>query len=427
MPGGAFICFNTCMFRPLALYIGLRYTRAKRRNHFISFISLTSILGIALGVTALITVLSVMNGFEQELRERILGMAAHATVSGLDGELSDWQTLAPKVKQRPEVKATAPYVKAEAMLAQGGKVSGALLRGVLPAREAQVSRVGEHMQSGRMTALEAGKYGIVLGQELADALGVATGDKVTIVAPEATVTPAGILPRLRRFEVVGTFEVGMYEYDRGTAFIHLRDAQTLFRLDDKVSGLRLRLGELFDAPRTAAALNRDLGYRYWVSDWTRRHANFFRAVKTEKTAMFVILTLIVAVAAFNIVSTLVMVVQDKQADIAILRTLGLAPRRVMAIFMVQGTLIGLFGTAMGVAGGIALATHVESLVAAIEQAFNTQFLSPEVYYISTLPSQLNSTDVVRIGSMAFLLSVLATLYPAWRASRTHPAEALRYE
>ncbi len=415
------------MIKPLALTIGLRYTRAKRRNRFISFISLTSILGIALGVAALITVLSVMNGFERELRERILGMAAHATVSELDGRLSNWQSLAQQLAGQPEIVASAPYIEAEAMLAHGAQVSGALLRGVLPEHEAKVSTVGEHLQVGRMGDLQPGGFGIVIGRELATAMGVTRGDQITVVAPEARVTPAGLLPRLRRFTVIGIFEVGMYEYDRGTAFIHLGDAQNLFRFNDAVSGLRLRLVELFDAPLVAARLNRALGYRYWVSDWTQRHVNFFRAVKTERLAMFVILTLIVAVAAFNIVSTLVMAVTDKQADIAILRTLGLAPHRVMAIFMVQGTLIGLLGTLLGIAAGVALASHIETLVPAIERALDTQFLSPEVYYISTLPAELRGQDIWRIALTAFGLSILATLYPAWRAAKIHPAEALRYE
>ncbi|BAZ94190.1 ABC-type transporter, permease component [Thiohalobacter thiocyanaticus] len=415
------------MFRPYEIFIGLRYTRAKRRNHFISFISLVSILGIALGVTALITVLSVMNGFENELRTRILGMASHATISTAGGGIDDWEGIARQVTQHPEVIGAAPFVRGEAMLALNERVSGAMLRGILPDREGAVSDVGEHMKLGRLGDLRAGEYGIVLGSELAYSLGVQVGDRVTVISPQATVTVAGALPRLRRFTVVGLFEVGMYEYDRGVALVHMQDAARLFRLDGQASGLRLQLRDLFEVKRVVAELSRDLPVRYRLSDWTREHYNFFRAIQTEKRVMFVILALIVAVAAFNIVSTLVMVVTDKQADIAILRTLGATPASVMAVFTIQGLVIGIFGTLLGMAGGIALALNVETLVPAIERLFQVEFLPADVYYISNLPSDLNWNDVWRISSVAFVLSLLATLYPAWRASRTQPAEALRYE
>ncbi|BCO30746.1 cell division protein FtsX [Thiohalobacter sp. COW1] len=415
------------MFRPYEIFIGLRYTRAKRRNHFISFISLVSILGIALGVTALITVLSVMNGFENELRTRILGMASHATISTAGGGIDDWEGIARQVTQHPEVIGAAPFVRGEAMLALNERVSGAMLRGILPDREGAVSDVGEHMKLGRLGDLRAGEYGIVLGSELAYSLGVQVGDRVTVISPQATVTVAGALPRLRRFTVVGLFEVGMYEYDRGVALVHMQDAARLFRLDGQASGLRLQLRDLFEVKRVVAELSQELPVRYRLSDWTREHYNFFRAIQTEKRVMFVILALIVAVAAFNIVSTLVMVVTDKQADIAILRTLGATPASVMAVFTIQGLVIGIFGTLLGMAGGIALALNVETLVPAIERLFQVEFLPADVYYISNLPSDLNWNDVWRISSVAFVLSLLATLYPAWRASRTQPAEALRYE
>ncbi|HHJ14807.1 MAG TPA: lipoprotein-releasing ABC transporter permease subunit [Gammaproteobacteria bacterium] len=416
------------MFRPLAIWIGLRYTRAKRRNHFISFISLISIAGIALGVAALITVLSVMNGFEQELRSRILGMASHASISGYRGPLDDWPAVARTALAHPGVRGVAPFVRGEVMLSAGGRVSGAMLRGILPAREPAVSTVGEHMQTGTLSDLVPGEYRIILGSELAWSLGVAPGDQVTVVTPQANFSPAGILPRLRRFRVVGIFEVGMFEYDRGVALVHLDDAARLFRLrEGQVSGVRLRLDDLFQAPRVASQLAAELGGDLNVTDWTRQHANFFRAVRTEKRVMFVILTLIVAVAAFNIVSTLVMVVTDKQADIAILRTLGATPGLILRIFMVQGTLIGILGTSLGLGGGIILALNVETIVPALEQTFGVQFMPADVYYISDLPSRIDWNDVWRIGAVAFLLSFLATLYPAWRASRTQPAEALRYE
>jgi lipoprotein-releasing system permease protein len=415
------------MFRPLELYIGLRYTRAKRRNHFISFISLISIMGIGLGVAALITVLSVMNGFEQELRTRILGMASHASISGYQQPLADWQGTAQLALQHPEVVGVAPYVAGEVMLTKGSKVSGALVRGILPEREPAVSTVGEHMRAGSLQDLLAGEYRIILGSELAYNLGAHVGDHITMVTPQANYSPAGVLPRLRRFQVVGIFEVGMYEYDRGVALVHMEDAARLFKLGDAITGVRLKLEDLFQAPRVSRQLVDQLGGNLRVEDWTRQHANFFRAVQTEKRVMFVILTLIVAVAAFNIVSTLVMVVTDKQADIAILRTLGATPAAILRIFMIQGAMIGMLGTALGIVGGIALALNVETIVPAIEQAFGVQFMPADVYYISDLPSRLDWSDVWRIGVVAFLLSFLATWYPAWRASKTQPAEALRYE
>lgn len=415
------------MFRPLPLYIGLRYTRAKRRNHFISFISVTSMLGIALGVTALITVLSVMNGFENELRQRILGMTSHATIAAYQKPLVRWRELAEQAKQHPRVLGSAPYIQKEGMLIHATEVNGSLIRGILPEREPAVSSVGEKMITGRLEDLVPGEFGIILGVDLARILGVMSGDKVTLVTPSANVTPAGVLPRLKRFTVVGLFEVGMYEYDSAMALIHVEDAAKLFRMGNGVSGLRLKLDDMFLAPLVARELAKTIPGRYQISDWTRYHANFFRAVRTEKTVMFVILLLIVAVAAFNIVSTLVMVVTDKESDIAILRTLGLSPRNVILVFMVQGTVIGFVGTLLGLAGGVGLALNVETIVPAIEQLFNVQFLPADIYYISDLPSELHWDDVLKITGVSFCLSVLATLYPAWRASRTQPAEALRYE
>ena len=415
------------MFRPIELYIGLRYTHTKRRTHFISFISLTSMLGIALGVMALITVLSVMNGFETELRTRILGMASHATISSFGGRLSDWEGLAQEVATEPRVVATAPYVRGEIMLSLGKQASGAVLRGVLPGVEDHVSDVVAHIINGEIGLLREGEYGIILGSELAAALGAGIGDAVTVVSPQVRVGPTGIMPRLRRFTVVALFEVGMFEYDRGVALVHIADAARLFRLEDDVTGLRLRLDDLFDAPAVGRQLYDRLQGDYLIEDWTQRHANFFRAVKTEKRVMFIILTLIVAVAAFNIVSTLIMVVTDKRSDIAILRTLGMSPRSIMLIFIIQGIVIGVLGTALGVAGGVALALNIETIVPAIENFFNVQFLSADVYYISDVPSELHWRDVWLMASVALGLSLLATLYPAWRAARTHPAEALRYE
>ncbi|MCB1736346.1 MAG: lipoprotein-releasing ABC transporter permease subunit [Gammaproteobacteria bacterium] len=415
------------MFRPLALFIGLRYTGAKRRNHFISFISATSMIGIALGVTALITVLSVMNGFQTELRSRILSMAAHGTINGVADGLRDWRFVQETVSKHPEVVGAAPFVERQGMLSNGKRVSGIMVRGILPSEEPKVSDILDEMKLGSLDDLQPGAFNIVLGVELAAKLNVYVGSKVTLVAPQLSATPVGVAPRFKRFTVSGLFEVGMYEYDSGLALIHMDDAATLYRMGDEVTGVRMKITDMFRAPWVVREAARGLPDTYYVTDWTRKHANFFKAIRTEKTVMFVILMLIVAVAAFNIVSTLVMVVTDKQSDIAILRTLGLSPGRVMAIFTVQGTVIGVIGTLLGLIGGVALALNVETIVPAIEQAFGVQFMPADVYYISELPSELHVGDVIWICGMSLALSLLATLYPAWRASRTQPAEALRYE
>ncbi len=412
---------------PVELLIGLRYTRAKRRNHFISFISMISMLGIILGVMALIVVLSVMNGFEEELKGRILGMVSHVTVTSFDNKIKDWRATSEKVMEDKEVVAAAPYVDAEAMLSNQASVSGTIVRGIIPELEPGVSEIHKNMQFGKLTDLVAGEYGIILGSGLAANLDVSPGDRVTMITPQSRVSPVGFLPRLRRFKVVGIFEIGVYEYDRSSALIHAEDASKLFRMDGAMSGLRLKINDMDRAPTVRHDLREILGVEYWVSDWTLRHSNYFKAVQTEKTVMFIILSLIVAVAAFNIVSTLVMVVTDKQADIAILRTLGLSPSSVTVVFMIQGTLIGLFGTLLGVFFGVIVASNVSVIVPALEQFFHTNFLPPGVYPIAELPSQMELSDVIRIGVMSFVLSVLATIYPALRASKTQPAEALRYE
>ncbi len=417
------------MYKPLEIFIGLRYLRAKRRNQFISFISFSSMMGVALGVTALITVLSVMNGFEKEVRERILGMASHITVSRFDGPIQDWQQLGEQVrKTEPRIIGLAPYIRKEAMLSLDGNVSGALLRGVSPELDPEVSEVWQHMKYGQLGDLRPGEFGIILGNSLARSIGAMVGDKVTVVTPQAISTPAGILPRLKRFTVRGVFEVGMHEYDSALALIHIEDAMKLFRTDGGVTGLRLKLDDMYQVVPVRTQLERLFSEgRYWITDWTQRHANLFRAVKIEKTMMFLMLSLIVAVAAFNIVSTLVMVVTDKQADIAILRTLGITPRSVMAIFMVQGTIIGAVGVLLGTVGGVTLALNIDVVIPWLEGVLGVQFMPADVYYINKFPSELHWGDVVKIVVISFTLSVLATFYPAWRASRTQPAEALRYE
>lgn len=412
---------------PVELFIGLRYTRAKRRNHFISFISMISMLGITLGVMALIVVLSVMNGFEQELKGRILGMVSHVTVSSYDNRLTDWKSLSEKVFVNDKVLGTSPYVDAEAMLSNLASVSGAIIRGIVPESEPQVSEIHEHMIFGKLTDLVAGEYGIILGTGLASNLDVVPGDRVTMITPQSTVSPLGFLPRLRRFNVVGLFEIGVHEYDRSSAIIHAEDASKLFRLDGAMTGLRLKISDMDDAPLVRYELRKQLGVDFWVSDWTLRHSNYFKAVRTEKTVMFIILSLIVAVAAFNIVSTLVMVVTDKQADIAILRTLGLSPGSVTLVFMVQGTMIGFVGTLFGLMAGVTVASYIDVIIPALESFFQTQFLPTGVYPITELPAEMKSSDVIRIAVLSFTLSIIATIYPALKASKTRPAEALSYE
>jgi lipoprotein-releasing system permease protein len=409
------------------ILVGLRYTRAKRRNHFISFISLISMAGIALGVAALIIVLSVMNGFQKELRDRILGVAAHVQVFGADQSLADWPAVAALTLKNPDVVAAAPYVMGQGMLSYEDHVQGAIIRGVLPDEEEKVADIGRHMKEGKLENLQPDTFGIVLGSDLARSLHAVVGDKVVVITPQGQVTPAGMLPRLKQFTVVGIFEIGMYEYDSGLALIHMSDAQKLFRMGDGVTGVRLKVKDLMDAPRVAQQLANTLPLDAWISDWTREHANLFRAVAIEKNVMFIILLLIVAVAAFNIVSTLVMAVTDKQADIAILRTLGASPGSIMQIFIIQGSLIGIIGTALGVALGVSVAANIDVIVPFVERIFGIKFLAPQVYFISELPSQLLWSDVIAIGSTSLVLTLLATLYPSYRAARVQPAEALRYE
>jgi lipoprotein-releasing system permease protein len=409
------------------LFIGLRYTRAKQRTRFISVITLISIIGIVLGMTVLITVLSVMNGFQEEIRTRILGVASHVQISGADGKLAAWQPIGQLAMRNPQVEASAPYVSAQGLLTYGSAVRGAFIRGIVPQLEAQVADVGNHMKRGSLGALRPGEFGIVLGIELARALGVTVGEKVVLIAPQGQVTPAGVLPRLKQFTVAGIFSVDHYEYDSGLAFVNIEDAQKLFRFGDAVSGVRLKLKDLFQSRVVVRELAQQLGPDLYLSDWTMQHANFFRAVQIEKRMMFLIVFLIIAVAAFNIISSLVMAVKDKQSDIAILRTLGAAPNSITKIFMVQGAVIGVFGTALGLLGGISLALNVDVVVPFIEHLFGIRFLAKDVYYISELPSQLQMPDVVVTGVVALVVSLLATIYPSYRAAKVNPAEALRYE
>jgi lipoprotein-releasing system permease protein len=414
---------------PFELFVGLRYTRAKRRNHFISFISLTSMIGIGLGVAALIVVLSVMNGFQEELRSRILGVASHLQITGANSVLDEWPRVVTAVKDEPHVQAAAPYIMAQGMLSYGQAVNGAIIRGVLPTDEDKVAELGNHMKAGKLTDLRPGEFGIILGMELAQSLGVVLGDKVVVMAPQGQFTPTGVVPRIKQFRLVGLFQIGMFEYDSGLALIHMDDAAKLYRMGDTVSGVRLKLDDLFQAPAVARQISNKLSTEgtFFVSDWTEQHANFFRAVQMEKRVMFIILALIVAVAAFNIVSTLVMAVTDKRADIAIMRTFGASPRSIMVIFIVQGALIGMIGTVVGAVFGVIIALNIGTIVPFIEQLFHVQFLAKDVYYISDLPSHLQWSDVITITIMSFVLSLLATLYPSWKASKMNPAEALRYD
>ncbi|KAA0875334.1 lipoprotein-releasing ABC transporter permease subunit [Nitrincola tapanii] len=415
------------MFKPFSIFVGLRYTAAKRGNHFISFISLVSILGLMLGVAALILVLSVMNGFDRELRQRILGMVPHATLSPYGAKLESWQEVAAELEASPQVIATAPFVQAQGMLTYAGHVQGVLLSGIDPIHEARVSIIEDHFKEGGLEVLVAGEYNIILGDLLARYLGAQVGDKITLVLPEASVSIAGIVPRLKRFTVAGIFSVGA-ELDASLAYVHIEDAARVQRmLPGQVDGIRLEFTDLFQAPALVRSLARDLNRPLQVTDWTRTHGNLFQAIQLEKRMIALLLFLIVFVAAFNIVSTLVMVVTDKRADIAILRTMGATPGMIMRIFMVQGVVIGLIGTTLGTLLGIVLALTVSDLVAGIESLLGIQFLSAEVYFISYLPSQLQVNDLVTIITTALGISFFATLYPAWKASRTQPAEALRYE
>ena len=409
-------------------FIGLRYLRAKKRNHFISFISLISLMGITLGMVALITVMSVMNGFQKEIRARILGVASHVQIGSIVGHLEHWQQTSEEATKHPAVEAAAPYVAGQGMLSHNQAVQGVMVRGILPTTEDKVADFSKTMVAGTLEDLEPGEFGIIIGADLARTLGTFVDDKIVLISPQGQMTPAGILPRLKQFTVVGIFEVGHFEYDSGLVLIHLFDAQKLYRMEnDSVTGVRLKLNDLFQAPKVVEELPSMLTIDSYITDWTKQHANYFRAIQIEKRMLSLILALIIAVAAFNIVSTLVMAVTDKQSDIAILRTLGASPHSIMKIFIIQGTFIGVFGTLLGVTGGLLLAYNVGEVVASIEWLFNVQFLSREVYYISKIPTDPQIVDVMTVAITSFTLSLLATLYPSYRASKVNPAEALRYE
>jgi len=414
------------MIRPLEVFIGLRYTRARKRSHFISFISLISILGITLGITALITTLSVMNGFGKELRGRILGVISHVTITETNGTLRDWQSVASRIKN-PQVTGRAPYITGQGMIARGKGVSGVLVRGVIPAEEKQVSEFSNHMILGNLESLKPGEFGMVIGSTLAWKLDLSLGSEVSLIIPQALATPVGLIPRFKRFTVVGIFRMDMHEYDSALTLMHLDDAAKLFQTGDRVTGLRLRLDNLDAAPEVAEAISAGLGANFLARDWTREHGNFFRALKIEKTVMFVILLLIVTVAMFNVVSTLVVVVTEKRADIAILRTLGATPKSIMGIFLAHGSVVGVVGTLVGTICGVLLANNVETIVHGIERLFSTSFISADVYFISELPSDLHWSDVALVSGASLVLGLLSALYPAWRASKVQPAEALRYE
>lgn len=409
------------------LWIGSRYVRSRSDNRFVSLISAISMLGIAIAVAVLILVLSVVNGFERELKDRLLAMTAHASIEHVDGAMTDWEALSATALDNPRVRAVAPFVDGQALLVFGEQISGVKLRGVDPAAENHVSGIGEMMTEGDLVSLEPGSFNIVLGVELAKALRVGVGDKVTVTLAEGIVTPAGVAPRMKRFVVSGLYRVGMYEFDRRLAFVNIGDAQKLYRKQDAVSGIRLAVTDIFEAPAIVREVALQHGVAVLVSDWTRRHVNFFRSIQITKSILFVILLLVVAVAAFNIVSTLVMVVKDKQADIAILRTIGARPSSILKIFMTQGSVIGIVGTAAGALFGILLAVNLENIVTSLESVFGIKFLAADVYFISDLPAELRIADVVRITSIALTLALVSTIYPAWVAARIAPAEALRYD
>jgi lipoprotein-releasing system permease protein len=407
--------------------IGTRYLRSTHRRGFVSFVALMSVLGLMLGVATLITVLSVMNGFERELRNRILSVTSHGTLSGIEGSITDWRAIQQAAIKQPGVQAAVPYIEEQSMLSNGVYVAGATVRGVLPDEERKATGLAQSLTMGRLEDLEPGKYRIILGSALAQELHAKVGGQVVLIAPEGTATPTGVVPRMRRFLVTGIFKSGMYEFDRGLALVHITDAARLYKLGDKVTGIRLALQDPLQAPSLVVKIARDLGGGFYVSDWTRNHINFFRSIELTKSMMFVILLMIVGVAAFNIVATLVMIVKEKQTDIAILRTLGAGPPNILTTFAIQGVMIGLVGTLLGAGLGTVLSHNLESLVAALERALGTHFLDASVYYMSDLPAYVEWMDVVRVCTVAFLLCAVATIYPAWRASRTAPAEALRHE
>jgi lipoprotein-releasing system permease protein len=416
--------------RAYELLIGTRYLRSTHRRGFVSFVALMSVCGLMLGVATLVVVLSVMNGFERELRSRILAVTSHATITGLSGPLTDWQALQSKARSQPGVTAAVPFIESQAMFAHGQHMVGASVRGVLPAEERTATGLAQRLTSGRLEELTPDAFNVILGSALARELNAGVGDSVVLIAPAGTATPTGVVPRMRRFRVSGIFNSGMYEFDRGLALINMADAALLFRTGAGVTGLRLAFADPLRAPRLSRSVAQVLvgdGPGLYVSDWTQDHANFFRSIEITKSMLFMILLMLVAVAAFNIVATLVMIVKEKQTDIAILRTLGAAPGNVLVIFALQGVLIGLAGTIAGALLGTLLAHNLESIVAALERLFDTQFLDARVYYISDLPAYVEGGDVLRICAVALVLCVLATLYPAWRAARTAPAQALRHE
>jgi len=415
------------MMRWYEMWIGTRYVRAQTSNRFVSLISAISMLGIAIAVAVLIIVLSVVNGFERELQDRLLLMSSHASIEDPQGGLTDWKKRVADATANPRVKAAAPYVEGKALAVYGRQLSGIELRGIDPVLENEVSGVSGVVTKGSLSSLEEQGFGIVLGAELADALQTDIGDKVAITLAEGIVTPAGLVPRTKRFTVTGIYRVGMYEFDRRLAFIHLADAQRLYRKGNNVSGFHLAVNDIYAAPAIVREVALDAGGGVLVSDWTRRHVNFFRSIQITKSILFVILLLVVAVAAFNIVSTLVMVVKDKQSDIAILRTAGASPSSILKIFITQGSIIGVVGTLAGVALGVLFTVNLETIVSFMESAFGIKFLAADVYFISDLPADLRIPDVVRIGAIALVLALASTVYPAWRAARTMPAEALRYE
>ncbi len=408
-------------------FIGLRYTRSRQRTRFISVISMISIVGIALGMTVLITVLSVFNGFQREVRTRMLSAVAHIQISELGDTVSNWQELAQIASRHPEVKATAPYVTAQGLLTSSGKVRGTFLRGIVPELEARVDDFGASMLRGDLSALKSGEYNIILGDALARSLDVNVGDRVVLVAPQGQVTPAGVIPRLRQFTVAGIFSIGHFEIDSTLALVHIEDAQRLYRMGDQVSGVRAKLDDLFRARAVARELLAMLPPKSTVLDWTRMNATYFRAVDLEKRMMSLLLFFIIAIAAFNLVSSLFMVVKEKGPDIAILRTLGASPGGVMKIFMIQGIVIGFVGVFFGIVFGILGALNVDVIVKFVEHVFGFKFLPQDVYQISDLPSELHYIDVAVTAAVSFVLSALATIYPSWRASKVNPAEALRYE